>query len=243
MYNVGIITYDVGHQKANKIILNLLQKKYAITVFAFPFIKKKNKKRKIYFKDRPDVILPSFNLKDFCKSNDIKYIKMNGWEQKDISNFKKKNKIVYLNCISKIIPQNFIEKNIILNAHPGILPICRGVDSFKWSILKKYPIGVTLHVIDKYIDCGLILKRSLVPIVRGDNLGDIAKRSFEIECFLLSNFEDYIEKIKNKLYVNPNTFYHSYRIPQNKDQVINNIFKKSITTFIKLYKKYKKNYY
>ena len=25
MYNVGIITYDVGHQKANKVILNLLQ--------------------------------------------------------------------------------------------------------------------------------------------------------------------------------------------------------------------------
>tara|TARA_Y100000590_G_scaffold14377_1_gene17291 strand:- start:7104 stop:7844 length:741 start_codon:yes stop_codon:yes gene_type:complete len=245
MFNVGIITYNVGHLKANKIMLNLLQKKYKITVFAFPF-KKRKKKKKNYFKDRPDTILETFNLKDFCKLNKIKYVKMNGWDIDEVSKFllkgKSSHKKVYLNCISKIIPQKFIEKNIILNTHPGILPLCRGVDSFKWSIIKKYPIGVTLHVIDKHIDCGVILKRSLVPVVIGDNLTDIANRSFELECFLLSNFEEYIKKIKNKLYVSPNTFYHSSRISKKEDRLIQKTFKRSIPIFKKLYKKNKKIY-
>ena len=48
MFNVGIITYNVGHLKANKIMLNLLQKKYKITVFAFPFKKRKKKEKKLF---------------------------------------------------------------------------------------------------------------------------------------------------------------------------------------------------
>jgi folate-dependent phosphoribosylglycinamide formyltransferase PurN len=47
-----------------------------------------------------------------------------------------------------------------LNAHPGVLPNYRGIDSFQWAVINGEPenVGVTVHWVDKGVDMGPILR-------------------------------------------------------------------------------------
>ena len=58
-----------------------------------------------------------------------------------------------------IVKQNIIalSKIGILNAHSGILPAFRGIDTVAWSMLEKNPIGCSVHFIDEGVDTGDIL--------------------------------------------------------------------------------------
>ena len=58
-----------------------------------------------------------------------------------------------------IVKQNIITlaKIGILNAHSGILPAFRGIDTVAWSMLEKNPIGCSVHFIDEGVDTGDIL--------------------------------------------------------------------------------------
>ena len=47
----------------------------------------------------------------------------------------------------------------VINAHPGILPTCRGSASPAWSVYHELPIGSTCHFCDRGIDTGNILVR------------------------------------------------------------------------------------
>jgi folate-dependent phosphoribosylglycinamide formyltransferase PurN len=47
-----------------------------------------------------------------------------------------------------------------LNAHPGVLPNYRGIDSFQWAVLNGEPenVGVTVHWVDRGVDTGPIVR-------------------------------------------------------------------------------------
>jgi methionyl-tRNA formyltransferase len=47
-----------------------------------------------------------------------------------------------------------------LNAHPGVLPNYRGIDSFQWAVLngESENVGVTVHWVDKGVDTGPIVR-------------------------------------------------------------------------------------
>ena len=49
--------------------------------------------------------------------------------------------------------------DVILNAHPGILPDYRGVDVIEWALLKNdfENLGFTVHIVDKGVDTGGIV--------------------------------------------------------------------------------------
>jgi methionyl-tRNA formyltransferase len=47
----------------------------------------------------------------------------------------------------------------ILNPHTGYLPFERGVHSYVYSIMRKHQKGVTLHFMEKDVDCGYIYKQ------------------------------------------------------------------------------------
>lgn len=232
---VCVITYDVGHLKAIKVFLGLLQKDYQLYALLVPFKYKKKINIKKKFEDRPNPILKNFDFISFCKNNFIKILRLNSWEEEDNAYLFKnydKNNMIFLTCISKIIPPWFVNKFTVINSHPGILPYARGLDTFKWSVLKKITIGVTLHIIDKNIDCGIILKKVKTPLQIKDTLNDVAMRTFEIECLLLINFNDYlyykkkVEKISNK------TNYFSKRLSVIEEKNLTRFFKKNLTWFI-----------
>lgn len=186
--HVGLITYQTGHRKTLEVTLKLRTRGHRITWYAFPFVKRAPKDNNRY-PDRP-VQLLDFDVEAFCAAEDVGYRAMGGWSE-EITRLRDDPDPadVYLHCTSKIVPAHFLGGRQVLNCHPGLLPRNRGVDALKWSIVKGWPIGVTLHVIDEEIDRGHILYRCRVPLLSDDTLHAVCRRAYEMECDLLANFD------------------------------------------------------
>ncbi len=94
---------------------------------------------------------------------------------------------------SGILDTKFANNKKIINVHPGIIPLVRGLDAFKWAILNNQPLGNTLHVIDQEVDKGEILTIKYTPVFVSDTIETLARRHYELEVSLLSNFLDYLD--------------------------------------------------
>ena len=65
----------------------------------------------------------------------------------------------------------------VLNVHLALLPKIRGMSSPEWSLLKKVPVGITIHYIDAGIDTGPILERYEFPdAAQCESLSDLRDR-------------------------------------------------------------------
>jgi methionyl-tRNA formyltransferase len=60
-----------------------------------------------------------------------------------------------------------------LNAHPGLLPECRGSASPAWSVYHDIKVGSTCHFINEQIDEGDLLIRREVQVKRGYTYSDL----------------------------------------------------------------------
>lgn len=102
---------------------------------------------------------------------------------------------IILICGAGIVPERFIEEHIIINAHPGYIPNCRGLDAYKWAVYEGNPIGVSTHLLGKYIDAGEVIERRIIPVYFNDTFHSAAQRVYENEVCMLV---DAIEKINEK---------------------------------------------
>jgi len=84
--------------------------------------------------------------------------------------------------ISRIITRRILEiPNIAtVNAHAGILPQYRGLDSRRWAILEGGPVGVTCHLVDAGVDTGPILAQRFLGIERGDTIQTLSERNYYV---------------------------------------------------------------
>ncbi len=64
----------------------------------------------------------------------------------------------------------------IVNLHPGVLPLNRGLDTLKWAVHDGLPQAVTAHVIDRRVDRGRFLFERIVPVRDDDSPADIYNR-------------------------------------------------------------------
>ena len=96
-----------------------------------------------------------------------------------------------------ILSEKCVKNKKIVNAHPGIIPACRGLDSFKWAIYNKIPLGNTLHYIDENVDSGEIISVVPTTVYKTDSLETLSRRHYENEIKMLSDFESYINKPLN----------------------------------------------
>lgn len=64
----------------------------------------------------------------------------------------------------------------VVNVHPGLAPWNRGLDSYKWAVVKGYGQGVTCHLIGNRIDYGPLLIRRALASLEDMTLGDIKQR-------------------------------------------------------------------
>ena len=58
---------------------------------------------------------------------------------------------------------------LVLNAHPGLLPECRGSASPAWSVYHDIKIGSTCHICSAGIDTGDTLVKREVAVKKGKN--------------------------------------------------------------------------
>lgn len=188
---LGLITYDTAHLKTEQVLLNLI-KKYEpkdMTLFALPYVPRKE--RKVFFNHRPNQseATPTQILAEILG---IEYQRV----EKDVEI--PEGFDYYLILGAGILSAEFIEKaKKVINCHPGVIPAARGLDAFKWSILEMKPLGVTLHYIDKEVDKGEVISIVPTPIFSTDTLEMLARRHYENEIYVLSNFEHYLERPKN----------------------------------------------
>lgn len=61
----------------------------------------------------------------------------------------------------------------VINAHPGMLPECRGSASPAWSVYHDIKIGSTCHICEPGIDEGDILGKREIPVKRNFTYNDL----------------------------------------------------------------------
>ena len=93
---------------------------------------------------------------------------------------------------SALINSQNIVKDKIINSQPGLVPSVKGLDAFKWSILKNINVGNTLHFINENVDDGRIISLVETPVTKNDTIETLSKRHYECEIKMLINFEDHM---------------------------------------------------
>lgn len=191
MGKIGIITYDYVHLKTEQILNELirLEKRDEIIVYALPFLKRPD--RKVIISHRPNQF-ESVPIKEICEKNDIQYIVC----YKDIDIDDKCD--IYIITGAGILSEEMLKGKRVINCHPGIIPIARGLDAFKWSIYNLLPLGVTLHYIDKNVDCGEIIYIQETPVYPSDTINSLCRRHYENEIYVLSHYYNYLDNKETK---------------------------------------------
>jgi methionyl-tRNA formyltransferase len=78
----------------------------------------------------------------------------------------------------------------VVNAHPGLLPECRGSASPAWSVYHDIPIGASTHLCDEGIDTGPLLLRRELPVRRGASYADLCHGTLELAAELMAETLD-----------------------------------------------------
>ncbi len=89
-----------------------------------------------------------------------------------------------LHC-KQLFPPTLVKNHRCINVHPGFNPYNRGWYPQVFSILNKYPAGVTIHEIDEQLDHGPVILRRQVPVYSWDTSLDVYTRIQKMEVELL----------------------------------------------------------
>ncbi len=186
---IGVLTYNVPHRKTFDTLCLLKAKGYQdICVWAMPM----NYKKTFYPNIEHRPAMPwDVEPEEMCCNLGYDYKKISQYD--DIS--QKVNDIMLV-CGAGIMPDSFIKKYRIINAHPGYIPNCRGLDALKWAIYNGDIIGVTTHIVGDEIDAGELLIRKKIPIFQNDTFHLVAQRVYENEIQI---YIAYLKSIKISL--------------------------------------------
>lgn len=185
---IGLITYDCPHLKTVQVVENLVENYQNMRMYALPFVPRKS--RPVLFHHRPSETI-SVGPEVEAKKHNIDFVRCKSDLCID------DNCDVYLILGAGILSKKCVQNKKIINGHPGIIPACRGLDSFKWAIYNNTPMGNTLHYIDENVDSGEIVSIIPTTVYKTDSLDTLSRRHYESEIKMLSRFEGYIKKPVN----------------------------------------------
>lgn len=95
--------------------------------------------------------------------------------------------IFSLHC-KQIFPPEVVNNTVCVNVHPGLNPYNRGWYPQVFSILNKFPIGATIHVMNEDVDAGDIITQQEVSITEYDTSLDVYNKVQQVELDLLSKW-------------------------------------------------------
>jgi phosphoribosylglycinamide formyltransferase 1 len=186
---LAIITYDHAHLKTEQLVHRFLLKnrlkigrELDLILLALPFSSRPS--RTALIAHRPDQE-KSVNTRELAARHRLEFLPCTYDSIPDVADF-------YLIGGAGILSAKAIDKKKIINVHPGIIPSARGLDAFKWSILRDVPLGVTLHYIDAEVDAGETIAIVETPIFLSDTLDVLARRHYELELDVASEFLNFL---------------------------------------------------
>lgn len=219
---IGLLSYNVPHRKTYDVISLLNAKGYKdVIVYAVPLKYKKT----FYplYEHRPELNEYVIDTKIICENVGYKYC------EGMIEELEIPNDMILLVCGACILPDDFVKNHMIINSHPGYIPYCRGLDSYKWAIYEGLPIGVTTHIIGDYVDAGEIIERKEIAIRYNDTFHSVAQRVYENEVGMLVNALEHLDE-KHE-YIEPIDGYDVHKRMQHEYEIrlmdrFNDIIKK-----------------
>jgi phosphoribosylglycinamide formyltransferase 1 len=97
--------------------------------------------------------------------------------------------VVCAGFLSKlIVPERYMGR--IVNIHPSLLPLFGGQGFFGSRVHQAVldsgmkVSGCTVHFVDNEYDSGPIIAQQCVPVLANDTADTLAKRVFDLECFV-----------------------------------------------------------
>ena len=94
------------------------------------------------------------------------------------------SELICLAGFMRILSPKFITKfrNRILNIHPSILPLFKGLDTHTKALNSGMSLhGATVHLVTEELDGGPILGQGVVPIYKTDNSETLSSRVLALE--------------------------------------------------------------
>jgi folate-dependent phosphoribosylglycinamide formyltransferase PurN len=204
---VYVIAYDVPHRKSQDVLLELKTRGIGdVTVMIQSFIKRPNFSALV--PHRPQNCR-NILTRLLCKRLDYKFI---DYRPEISSQF-------ILIAGARILPEAFTKNNIIINAHPGLLPEYRGLDALKWAIYNHHRVGVAIHLIDEKIDAGKLIRQEKVPVYSWDTFHSFAYRQYDLEIkMLVDSIEEFREKKLTVLDSDSSKFKVHRRMPNKLEK-------------------------
>jgi phosphoribosylglycinamide formyltransferase-1 len=187
-YTLGLITYDRPHLKTQQVLEQLLAKSFKTKLYTIPFVPRKPRKPKFQHRPKPFQGIPP---EEIAKQHQLPLRACHS--DTEIDNACD----LYMVLGAGILSEECLEGKKVLNVHPGIIPISRGLDSFKWAIYHKRPLGNTLHYIDKEVDKGEVVSVLPTPVYPSDTPESLALRHYALEIGMLVDFERHLEEAHN----------------------------------------------
>ena len=92
--------------------------------------------------------------------------------------------LVVLAGFMRILTPAFVQRydGRLLNIHPSLLPSFRGADAHVQALAAGVRIsGCTVHLVRPEMDTGPILLQGLVPVLPGDTVETLSRRTLEVE--------------------------------------------------------------
>ena len=92
--------------------------------------------------------------------------------------------IICLAGFLRILSADFVNsfKNSILNVHPSILPLFKGLNTHAKVLISGMAIhGATVHLVTEELDSGEILGQGITKILEGDTINVLADRVLKLE--------------------------------------------------------------
>ena len=223
MKQIAVLTYPVKHRKTYDVLSLLKANGYTdVKVFAIPL----HYQKKFFplISHRPEMNFQLPEIGDFCVNLGYDY------ELGKLESFNIDKKRIVLIAGAGILPKEFVDEHNIINAHPGYIPNCKGLDAFKWAIAEMQPIGVTTHLLGGEIDGGEIIERRIIDIYKTDTFHSVAYRVYENEVSMLV---EAVEKISDRhLITDSSENYEIHkRMPKSIEQ-----------NLLEMFEQYKKKY-
>ena len=179
--SICILTYDAPHLKTAQ-VFNILQNRGIENVdfMIMPFVQRT--KREVLFAHRPEQF-EGVGARELAAKRGRSVHPYSDWENL-LDRYEQ-----FIVCGSNLIDRDFANSGRILNCHSGLIPSVRGLDSFKWAILNKKPIGNTLHQLDEFADAGVVLAHFRTPVYSEDSLSTFAARHYDNEIWMLGYYD------------------------------------------------------
>jgi phosphoribosylglycinamide formyltransferase-1 len=186
---IGIITYDARHLKTEQVALALHHRgRYEMLFFGLPFVQRPA--RTIVFAHRPNMEQGA-SSRDVARSVGGEFIAVESINAVPPDACK-----LFLIAGAGLLAEEWVNRTAgrVINSHPGIIPLVRGLDAFNWAILDGMPLGNTLHFIDAEADAGQVIARVATPVFASDDLVNLARRHYELEIQMMVDFETHLER-------------------------------------------------